>query len=217
MVTLVLPQAGVLEFVLAEPEVEIRCNAGELNKETAVFPKSEENRSLKNFFYTRTNLAQKQSWLLEGADLFSSNAELITLLEKEELVLDQSIRKLQQEIEQSTLYAARYYKLADFLNRLYNIVQGGSDEQVQALTLEQENSLDIPACYHSGELWTAVHNLYISMFARKQNAFMQIDYAGSILRTFDRLQPPYNEAYLASSITETERFGWGQAQSAILA
>ncbi|MCC8146244.1 MAG: thioredoxin family protein [Bacteroidales bacterium] len=76
--------------------------------------------------------------------------------------------------------------------------------------------LDIIALYTSGTLWESVCNFYISLFNHTAGEDKQQEYAASVLRTLDRLSAPYYEAFLASTVTETERFGWYQARDSIL-
>ncbi len=216
MVALVVPGAGGVELVIAEHVVSVQCDASELNTKTVSFPASKENNFLKHIFTSQSRYMQQQAWLQAGNQLFDAGSPVLSAIQPELEKVEASMQELDQEIGASELYAARYFRVSDYLNRLFDAEQRSDKEALIALRHQMEESLDIPALYRSGRLWNAVINFYLSLFNKAGGDDKQLQYAASVLTTIQRLPAPYYEAYLAGCITETERFGWKQAQDSIL-
>lgn len=216
MAALLVSDAGGVEIVLAEAIVDIECTDNQLNTETVSFPTSEENNFLKHIFTTQSRYMQQQAWLQAGSELFEPNSSFLKQLQPELDKVNASMQALDKEISSSKLYAARYYRLADFMNRLFESEQKRDSERAKLIRQEMEETLDIASLYSSGQLWSSVFNFYISLFNHTAGADKQQQYAASVQRTLQRLPAPYYEAFLAGCITETERFGWREAQDKIL-
>jgi hypothetical protein len=216
MITVAVPDAGGIDVVLAEPELELQCKTGQLDNETVDYPRSEENRYLKRIFTAQTRNVEKQAWLQSGEQFYEAFHPMTGMIQKENQAVEQAIDNLKKEIWQSSLYAARYYRLADFMNRLFDAEQTADREKARLIRNDMETALDIADLYRSGSLWQNVPNFYINMFNRTGGTDKHEEYARSILQTLSRLQPPYYETYLAGSIFETERFGWKDSQEIIL-
>jgi peroxiredoxin len=218
MATLIIPEAGGIEMIVAEPEVLVECNVEVLNNETSMFPRSEENNFLRYIFTAKSRYMQQQAWLKAGAELFSDSpvfAELKPELEK--VKVDVAMQALDEEISSSKLYAAKYYRLADFMNRMFNAEQKHDLELAKPIRKEMEEDLDIVSLYTSGRLWGNVLNFYISVFNKTlDDSIKQKEYAVSILKTSKRLSDPYFEAYLVGCVTEMERFGWQKAEYEVI-
>jgi len=137
-------------------------------------------------------------------------------LEKEMQAVENAISALDADAAQSPLYAAAFYRLNGFMNRLFEAEQQADKAKALPVETEMETSLDVAALYRSGQLWGSVHNFYINLFNRLDERDKHRAYAHSILRTLGRLQTPYYEAFLTGSLTETERFGWKDSQDTIL-
>ncbi|NDV95628.1 hypothetical protein D0T84_11995 [Dysgonomonas sp. 521] len=217
MATLVVPGSGGIELVAAEPVVSVQSSASQLNTETVSFPSSKENSFLKHIFTSQSRYMQQQSWLQAGSQLFDAGSPFLTQLQPELDKVNASMQALDKEISSSSLYAARYYRLADFMNRLFDTEQKRDSERAALIRREMEESLDIASLYRSGQLWSSVLNFYISLFNHTAGTDKQQQYVASVQRTLQRLPAPYYEAFLAGCITETERFGWREAQDGILA
>lgn len=218
MAVLAISDAGALEMVVAEPLVKVLCDTTQLNNQSVSFPDTEENNFFKYIFTTQTQYLQKENWLESGLKLFPSNQLLKIQLEAEQKQVVSSKLKLEKDIYTSQLYAAQYYRLADFMNRLFNTEQQIDKESAILIRKEMEESINIASLYNSGQLWNSVLNFYISMFNRIMDSDVkQKEYAKSILKIIERLPAPYFEAFLSGCITETERFGWRDAQEIIIA
>lgn len=216
MAALVVPGAGGIELVVAEPSIVVECNSNQLSTETIVFSHSNENNFLKYIFTSQSRYMQQQAWLQAGSELFDAGSPVLAAIQPELQKVEASMLALDKEIDSSPLYAAKYYRLADFMNRLFDTEQKRDSERALLIRQEMEKSLDIASLYHSGQLWNSVLNFYLSMFNHTAGEDKQQQYAASILRIQQRLPAPYYEAFLASCIIETERFGWQQAQDSIL-
>jgi len=216
MAALVVPAAGGIEMVVAEGSVQVECNDHQLNNETARFPQSKENQFLSHIFTLQSRYMQQQAWLQAGSELFGADSPLAKHLSPELKKVEDSMAALEGEISTSKLYASRYYRLADFMNRLFDTEQKRDEQGALAIRKEMEETLDIASLYTTGQLWGSVLNFYISLFNHTAGADKQQQYAESVWRTSQRLTAPYYEAFLAGCITETERFGWRQAQDSIL-
>ena len=218
MAALVIPDAGGIEMVVAEPNILVECNSPALNNETAVFPKSEENNFLKYIFTTQTRYLQQQAWLRAGSQLFDEDSQILSAVQPGLKKVEDSIAALNSEIDASKFYAAGYFRLSEYLNRLFEAEQRRDVEASLPIRREMEETLDITALYTSGQLWESILNFYLSIFNQTLNdGVKQTEYAESVLKTSRRLGAPYFEAYIAGCITETERFGWMDARDSILA
>ncbi|WP_163306768.1 thioredoxin family protein [Dysgonomonas sp. 521] len=216
MAALVVPGAGGVELVVAEPSVTVECISNQLNTEMATFPDSTENSFLKHIFTNQSRYMQQQAWLQAGNGLFDAGSPVLLAIQPELEKVETSMQALDKEIAASKLYAARYFRVSDYLNRLFAAEQRSDKAALASLRREMEEELDIVALYTSGQLWNAVVNLYLSLFNRAGNDDKQQQYASSVLTTLQRLPAPCYEAFLAGCITETERFGWREAQDSIL-
>ena len=209
--------AGGIEIVVAGKETNITCPAEELNTEYVDFSESEENAFLQRIFTTQGRNLQRQAWLQAAGQFYDAGHPFLVAVRTELDAVEQSIEDLQKEAGHSPLYAARYYELNRFMNRLFEADQQADPEKALSVRREMETSLDVAALYRSGQLWESVHNYYISLFNRIDMPDKRREYVQSVLRTLDRLQTPLYEAYLAGSVFETERFGWLDARDSILA
>jgi hypothetical protein len=212
MATLIIPEAGGIEMIVAEPEVVVECSGEMLNNETSVFPQSEENNFLRRIFTTQSRYMQQQAWLKAGMEQFS-DSPLSVQIQPELAKVEASMQALNKDISSSKLYAAKYYRIADFMNRLFNVETKHDKEGAKLIRKEMEGDLDIVSLYTTGRLWGNVLNFYISVFNKTlDDSMKQKEYAASILKTTKRLSDPYFEAYLTSCVTERERFGWQEAE-----
>ena len=215
MAIVAVPGAGGIEFVVAEPYILLECNTNVLDNETVRFPGSEENRFIKYVFTNQSLYVQQKAWLDAGSELFPGSS-LLQQIQPELEKVNSSMAALDKEITSSQLYAARYFRLSDFMNRLFDTEQQRDVNGAMLIRKEMETNLDIASLYHSGQLWNSVLNFYLSLFNHTAGENKQQQYASSILRTIERLTAPYYEAYLAGCIVETERFGWQEAKDSIL-
>lgn len=216
MAALVVPGVGGVELVVAEPSVLVECNGDQLNTGTVAFPASKENNFLKHIFTSQSRYMQQQAWLQAGSELLDAGSPVLSAIQPELDKVKASMQALDREISSSGLYAARYYRLADFMNRLFDTEQKRDGQRAMSIRKEMEESVDIASLYHSGQLWGSVLNFYLSLFNHTAGEDKQQQYAASIQRILQRLQAPYYEAFLAGCVTETERFGWREAQEGIL-
>lgn len=216
MAAIAIPGAGGIEIVVAEPAVLVECNSNQLNNETVAFPTSKENNFLKHIFTSQSRYMQQQAWLQAGGQFFDANSPFLKQLQPELDKVNTSMQSLDKEINSSNLYAAKYYRFADFMNRLFDTEQKRDAGGAMFIRKEMEESLDIASLYYSGQLWNSVLNFYASLFNHTAAGDKQQQFATSVWKTSTRLTEPYYEAFLAGIITETERFGWRQAQDSIL-
>ncbi|MDH6355580.1 hypothetical protein M2132_001925 [Dysgonomonas sp. PH5-45] len=217
MAALVVPGAGGVELVVVEPAVTVECDSNQLNTETVSFSGSKENSFLKYIFTNQSRYMRQQTWLQAGNQLFDAGSPVLSAIQSEQAKVEAAMQALDKEINSSSLYSAKYYRLVDFMNRLFDTEQKRDSERAAFIRKEMEETLDIASLYTSGRLWGSVLNFYISLFNHTAGEDKQQQYAASIQRASQRLPAPYYEAFLAGCITETERFGWREAQDGILA
>jgi peroxiredoxin len=208
--------AGGIEIVVAGKETKIACPAEELSMEQVDFSESEENMFLQRIFTTQSRNLQRQAWLQAAERFYNAGDFFLKTVQTELKTVEQSIEALQTETGHSPLYAARYYELNLFMNRLFEADQQADPNKALSLRWEMETDLDLASLYRTGQLWGSVHNYYISLFNRIDIPNKRREYVQSVLRTLGRLQSPLYEAYLAGSVFETERFGWLDARDSIL-
>jgi len=216
MAIITVPEAGGIEFVVAEPYIEVECNGDNFSLENINFTRSVENHFLNYIFTTQSRYLQKQAWLQAGNDFLAADSPALSAIKSELKNVEDSIAVLSNEITASKLYAAKYFRLYEYMNRLFAAEQKGDTDNASSVRKEMEESLDITSLYTAGQLWNSVINFYISLFNHTAGDDKQQQYAASVIRTSKRLSAPYFEAYISGCITETERFGWQQAEDIII-
>jgi len=216
MATLIVSEAGGIEFVVSESSIQMECNAPTLNVETVVFPYSAENSFIKHIFTAQSRYLQQQAWLHAGSELLDAESPVLSVIQPELKKVKDSMEALDNEISTSKLYAAKYFRLSEFMNRLFDAEQKQDSVKALLIRKEMEESLDIVSLYTSGRLWESVLNFYASLFNHTAGTDKQQQYAKSVIRTSQRLSAPFFEAYISGCIIETERFGWSEAQDNIL-
>ena len=226
---LYIPEKGGGEFILAEENVRIRCDEEQFHGGMLEFPNSEENAFLRWSFLQRNNLMQHQEWLQTGEMLMNEaesaeaeNSYGLTVSRFYALFNDMvkanelAINQLDSIVKNSTLYSARFMELIQYMQRLYAAVQSLDTAQQRILKDEMENTLDINALYHSGNLWTDVHSYYPGLFYGADGDSVQTAYAHSILRAMRRLEEPVLTAFLSTALTACERTNRQKAQEVML-
>ena len=216
MITFVVPEAGGIELVLAEPILELKVESNSIGPETVFFPESKENMFLKHVFTTQAKNMKKQAWLESGKQLYSPGEHVWEYIEREKKVVEEAMERLRVEIDASTLYAAGYYRLSDFLNRLFDAEQTRSEEKAESVSGEMETQLNAGDMYRAGRIREMIHNYYISMFNRVNKPDKRKDYVRSVIAVLDRLGASEYEDYFAGVVHETERFGWAESQREII-
>jgi len=215
--TLIINDFGGILFVVAEPVVELVCNSATLSFENVTFPHSVENPFLNYIFTSQSRFMRKQAWLQAGNDYLDANSPVLSGIQTELKNVKDSIAALSAEITASKLYAAKLFRLSEYMNRLFAAEQKSDSIGAISLRREMEENLDIVSLYTTGQLWNSLLNFYASLFSHTAGEDAQQQYATSVFRTSQRLSAPYFDAYLSGCITEVERFGWKQAEDLILA
>jgi peroxiredoxin len=216
MITLVVPEAGAIELVLAEPVLELKVESNSISPETVFFPESKENMFLKHIFTSQAKNMKKQAWLESGKQFYSTGEHVFELIRQEKRLVDAAMKQLRSEIDASTLYAAGYYRLSDFLNRLFDAEQTRDEEKAEKVSEEMETELNAGDMFRAGRIREMIHNYYISMFNRVNEPEKRSDYVRSVTAALNRLGPPEHEDYFAGVLHETERFGWAESQREII-
>jgi peroxiredoxin len=213
-----IPGVGTSEFILAEEHLDIFCSEEKFKAGTLQFKQSPENDFMLATFNRRTLLSQQQEWLQAGEYFIANgaNANFVSLYEKMLVENKNDMQQLEQEITASPLYAARFLELISFMQRLYAATQSLDAAHQQAVRNEMENSLDLDALYHAGNLWVDTHTYYSGAFADSGDHIDQLLYALSIGATMRRLQEPVFTAFFSSALSACERYGYQQAQEVML-
>jgi len=217
MTVIVITDVGWIQAVVAEPVVDIRCDSAAFSFDKVTFPRSAENRFLRYIFTSQSRYMRKQAWLQTGNAFLSADSPVLSGIKSELKIVEDSMALLSNEITASQLYASKFFRLSEFINRLFAAEQKQDSTEARVICREMEENLDIASLYTSGELWNSVLNFYASLFNRTAGHDLQQQYASSILHTSQRLSAPYFDAFIAGCITEAERFGWKQAEDLILA
>jgi hypothetical protein len=212
---LVAPEAGGLELIIAEPEIEMRSTAAVLHKDSVIWTGSPENTFLDRNIHRKTQIQEQTAWLQAGREFYPPGTAGFSLIEKEKQQTQTELQSLRDSLSQSPLYAARLMQWFDFMDRLFEAEQERNPVKAHAVREEMETRADIQSLYTSGQLWGTVHNYYISLFNRVNTPDKQREYAESILTTAARLKSPQKEGFLAGALVECERFGWVLAQEMI--
>ena len=217
MAIITVPNAGGIEFVAAEPFVEVVCTGDNFNFENMNFNKSVENRFLNHIFTSQSRYLQKQAWLQAGNQFLAADSPVLSAVKSELKNVEDSMSVLSNEINASKLYSAKYFRLSEYMNLLFAAEQKADTVSALSIRREMEESLDITSLYTAGQLWNSVLNFYASLFSHTVGQdVQQQQYARSVIRTSQRLSAPYFEGYIAGCITEAERFGWKEAEDSII-
>jgi hypothetical protein len=216
MVHLYSPEAGGTEFIVAEPDMHIVCEADQINQESVRLPDSEENSFLFRIFNRKAQLLGHIGWILQGGQLYKPGTEMIAILEKELSGMQKELVVVDDSIARSPLYAAKFLKIAGFMDRLFDAEQQLDPKKWKQVSTEMENTLDVVTLYSTGQFWGSAHNHYINLFNRFNDEDKQEQYAASILKTALRLNATIRESFFAGAIQECERFGWAGAEGIIL-
>jgi len=216
MAILVVSGAGAIEMVVAEPSVQIECSAPSFNIETVNMPRSAENRFIKHIFTAQSRYLRKQAWLQGGNEFFDAKSSVFPAIQSELKSMEDSITILNREVTASKLYAAKFFRLSEYMNRLFSADQAQDSIAALSIRQEMEESLDIASLYSSGQLWNGILSFYASLFYGTAGADNQQQYAASVFRSSQRLPGPVFEAYISGCIAEAERLGWKQAEDSIL-
>ncbi|MDR1762057.1 MAG: TlpA family protein disulfide reductase [Bacteroidales bacterium] len=200
-----VPQKGGGELIIAEKQVAIHCADERFNANSLVFPQSEENMFLRYIFERKNFLTQKQEWLKAGSLFIEAKSPFAATLHTLQNENTLAIKQFNDSVKQSTLYAAQYSQLTDFMQKLYATVQKPDRTQFEELKNEMERTLPIEALYHAGNLWINVHNYYPGLFVTNVTQDAQEAYAQSIIVTMQRLQEPVFTKFFLSAINACER------------
>ena len=232
---LMIHEKGSGEFIMAEKSLKITCPEEQFHTGMLKFPESAENEFLYEIFQQKAYLLERQEWLQKGEyfleqksrraekqnnndyikPLFSMAhlvADFDFLYDKMLMVNEQDFKQLEDAVKNSSLYAARFFELISYMQRLYNAVQTLDNEQIQRVIEEMQYKTDIPALYHAGTLWSDVHEFYPGLFYGSNSDSVQEAYANSILTTMQRLEEPVLTAFLSSALTVCERTNRPKAQ-----
>ena len=216
-------EKGGGEFVMAEKSLLINCAEEQFHTGILQFLQSPENDFLHYIFQQKAYLLERQEWL-KGGELFKlEKGERKEEKEKFENLYDrmldlneQDFKRLDDTVINSSLYAARFFELINYMQRLYAATQNLDCEQIKILKEEMQYKIDIRALYNSGTLWRDVHEYYPGLFFGSQSDSVQEAYANSILITLQRLEEPVLTAFLSAALTVCERFGYQKAQEVML-
>jgi len=223
---LYIHEKGGGEFIMAEKSLKITCPEEQFHTGMLKFPESAENEFLHEIFQQKAYLLERQEWLKEGAEKSSGLPVLRShgletnrfedLYDQMLEVNEQDFKQLEDAVKNSSLYAARFFELISYMQRLYNAVQTLDNEQIQRVIEEMQYKTDIPALYHAGTLWSDVHEFYPGLFYGSNSDSVQEAYANSILTTMQRLEEPVLTAFLSSALTVCERTNRPKAQEILL-
>ena len=220
-----IPEKGGGDFILSEKRLLITCPEEQFHGGMLEFPQSAENKFFRYVFQRKAYLSGQMEWLKAGEGFRVKSEELRVKGEEgfdwlyDKMVEENAreIRLLEDTVKKSSfLYAARLYEVIQYMQELYNTVQSLDQVQIKERIEEMENDLDIRALYHSGNLWTDVHNYYQGLFVGADADSVQTVYARSILTTLKRLEDPFFTAFLTTALTVCERTNRTKAQEVML-
>ncbi|MDR0873499.1 MAG: redoxin domain-containing protein [Prevotellaceae bacterium] len=203
-----VPQAGGMEVIIGEPQLQIAGNEESVHYTTVQYPQSKENAYLTRIFQRRSYLLSQQEWLKAGEQYLDNKddkafaASLTTLLKENE----KAVKLFDDSVKTSPLYAARFMELTLFMQRLYQAVQKPDSVVQKNLQNEMQYRLDINALYTSGNLWTDVQTYYGGLFTQgESNEANDRAYAASVEKTLMRLQEPVRTAFFVAAATAADR------------
>jgi len=224
MAYLYIPEKGVGEFILAEKNLRITCAEEHFNAMTLEFPNSEENDFMRWSFQWQNHLLTQKAAMDEFDKIDKENkgeaSYELTFLRSYALQMseinEKAIQHLNNVIATSPLYAARFLELMLFMQRLYASIQTADSVERRILRYEMENTLDINALYHAGNLWTDIHSWYPGLFIDNDGKPIEEAYVASISMTLRRLEEPALTAFLSEALVACERANLQSAQEALL-
>lgn len=215
MTQMFIQSAGGIEFIIGEPSLKIVCNSEMISKESITFPGSKENDFLYTVLAQKSQLRNKNGWLQAGKQFYSGDKVLPDILDREIEKVRQETLSIDHMISSSSLYAAGFIQWIDFMNRLFEIRQQPDSEKTKEIIREMETTADLNILFTSGQLWKNVMNFYINIFNRTNSSNDQENYAASINKIINRLDPEMKEKFLSGVIFECESYGWAKAEEII--
>ncbi|GHT73520.1 hypothetical protein AGMMS50262_04760 [Bacteroidia bacterium] len=131
-----LTEGGGLDFILnQEKAFLIRCTEAQPNDKNIFYIGSQENNFLSKSYLSQEEVLGRYDVIRPALEVYGKNDSLYGVFEKEKWRLEASYNVLQNNLEESKLYAA-------FLRRIHNFLRGIPDRLGESGKDNAANSLD---------------------------------------------------------------------------
>lgn len=216
----VVNDISLVEFIVGENNFQIRSEALQPSNQNITFSESEENDFFSSILDKKRKNRQKSSWLKAGAEIYKEDKELNEVLERRRTQNENEKRTIDKEIAASSLYAARFLQIIDFVDELYQAVNKQDASQLKQVKTYLQTEMDWSALYTSGQGWTMVHANMLKLFRNENpnpsSRETQQAYAGFVSPLMEKTNEPVRSAMLKSILDECESLGWETAKEAIV-
>lgn len=166
-------EGGGMGFIMDKGNFAISCTVPEPSGQDIVFSNTEENAFLKDIFLRQSTLLKKIDVINGGKEAYSDDKTLYRVFEKEMLKLKKGYDNMYKELNQSKLYAARYFRLTGFLNGVkpYLVIDdnNGENKDIEDALYYINEEVDLETVYTSG-LWYRFIN-YITGYYPDEEAY----------------------------------------------
>ena len=202
------------EFVLAPTEnPALQCDGEYVQSGNTTVLHSPENRSLDRWFASRQGLMQKKMALTGLTSLYTEGRFRKELV-KEQGAIDTAIVRLNDTLDTSPLFAARYMQYRVAQETVLSKVWESNDERARARDYFL-STIDFETLYYTGQ-WFPLINTCLEIWKKDEAYYRQFGNDVATVLKKIRQQPKVYVALAESAITITERMGWEHDKEALV-
>lgn len=150
---------GSLDFIVAGEQPIISCPDEYPHGGNTLFSNSPENESLQKWFMAQAMRQDKISLLSEIERRYNKDDSFYTSIVNEKQSLETEQAMLEQELKESSLYAARFIQYYNFLNREVAGLLYADSTSMASVRTKTCDSLDINGLFTSGLWFSTLNNL----------------------------------------------------------
>ena len=153
-----LRSGGGLSFVIYGKDFSVSCTEAAPKSEDIIYKGNPENDFITQQYPLQQRLLEKVEVMRAVQRVYQTdiNNNIYQAVENELKLLKETFRQYQHDKRESTLYAARYLRISDFVNYipLYSLSDTGEEHKIEMLRFVEEE-LDMDALFTTG-LWKNV-------------------------------------------------------------
>lgn len=153
-----------MDFIFNKNEnMRLSCEEEYPHGGNVLFENSAENQSLQRWFMGQSILQQKLGYLYYLQELYRKEDSFYGSLETEKKELEKQLSILENEIEESDLYAAEFMRLHKFLSKDIALLVYADSAQMAQTRAYLTDTLNLAALYTSG-LWFELLNGSLALY-----------------------------------------------------
>ena len=210
MAGLMLENKAGVDFILNGESPVIRCNEEFPNNNNIIFENSAENEHLQRWFIVQYARLQKLSLLNQALMLYQPTDSIVPVLIKEFNKLSSQQSDFENELRQSPLYAAKFIRFYNYLNREISALPSADSNWRKNVRDYVRDSLDVNNLFSSG-LWFGTLNGILALYD-KNSPYYQ-DFIADMSKLLDRAADNRVFNNLAENLFSIcETMGWNEQE-----